>query len=57
MTVPTNHSYPLGSLKSELCIKGRDLLYDRCKKLGIDYKQTQKVSVGCLPYNAMDAAH
>jgi len=37
-------SYPLGSLKSKLCIQGRDMLYERCKKLGIDCKQTQKVS-------------
>ncbi|WRT70696.1 uncharacterized protein IL334_007694 [Kwoniella shivajii] len=46
--------YPLGSLKSKLCIRGRDLLYDRCKKLGIGYKYTGKIVVATsssqIPY-------
>ncbi|WWC92313.1 uncharacterized protein L201_007267 [Kwoniella dendrophila CBS 6074] len=46
--------YPLGSLKSRLCIEGRDLLYDRCKKLGIGYKNTGKLVVATtesqIPY-------
>lgn len=33
----------MGSLKSELCIRGRDLLYDRCKVFGIGYSKTEKV--------------
>ncbi|WVR08536.1 hypothetical protein IAU60_005591 [Kwoniella sp. DSM 27419] len=37
--------YPLGSLKSRLCIQGRDMLYDRCKRLGIGHKQTGKIVV------------
>lgn len=36
--------YPVGSLKSKLCIRGRDLLYDRCAALDIRYKKTGKVS-------------
>ncbi|KAK1923130.1 FAD dependent oxidoreductase [Papiliotrema laurentii] len=42
--------YPIGSLKSKLCIRGRDLLYDRCQKLGIDHKQTQKLIVATENY-------
>ncbi|WWC72578.1 uncharacterized protein I206_106540 [Kwoniella pini CBS 10737] len=41
--------YPLGSLKSKLCIRGRDLLYDRCKRLGINYKNTGKIVVATSP--------
>ncbi|WVF68203.1 hypothetical protein IAT40_002968 [Kwoniella sp. CBS 6097] len=46
--------YPLGSLKSKLCIEGRDLLYDRCKRLGIGYRSTGKIVVATsdsqIPY-------
>ncbi|WVQ63304.1 uncharacterized protein L199_001456 [Kwoniella botswanensis] len=46
--------YPLGSLKSRLCIRGRDMLYDRCKSLGIGYKNTGKIVVATsssqIPY-------
>nr|XP_019051077.1 FAD dependent oxidoreductase [Kwoniella bestiolae CBS 10118]OCF30007.1 FAD dependent oxidoreductase [Kwoniella bestiolae CBS 10118] len=46
--------YPLGSLKSKLCIRGRDLLYERCKSLGIGYKNTGKIVVATsqsqIPY-------
>ncbi|OCF54720.1 FAD dependent oxidoreductase [Kwoniella mangroviensis CBS 10435] len=41
--------YPLGSLKSRLCIRGRDLLYDRCESLGIGYKNTGKIVVATSP--------
>jgi L-2-hydroxyglutarate oxidase LhgO len=37
-------SYPVGSLKSQLCIRGRDLLYARCTALGIGHRKTQKAS-------------
>lgn len=41
--------YPLNSLKSQYCVRGRELLYDRCERLGIGYKKTGKVSPGfCL---------
>ena len=36
-------SYPIGSLKSRLCIRGRDLLYDRCAALDIGHRKTEKV--------------
>ncbi|GAA5978133.1 hypothetical protein JCM5350_007407 [Sporobolomyces pararoseus] len=36
--------YPLNSLKTRLCIRGRDLLYSRCKQHpGIPFKQTGKL--------------
>jgi L-2-hydroxyglutarate oxidase LhgO len=44
LTLTTGIYYPVGSLKSELCIRGRDLLYKRCEALGIPFKKTQKVS-------------
>ncbi|KAK4688612.1 F-box and WD-40 domain protein CDC4, partial [Tremellales sp. Uapishka_1] len=37
--------YPIGSLKSELCVRGRQLLYERCDKLGIGYRKTEKLIV------------
>ncbi|KAK8850521.1 hypothetical protein IAR55_004439 [Kwoniella newhampshirensis] len=37
--------YPLDSLKSKLCIQGRDMLYDRCERLKIGYKRTGKLVV------------
>lgn len=36
--------YPVGSLKSRLCIRGRDLLYNRCAALDIRHRKTGKVS-------------
>ncbi|WVQ95643.1 hypothetical protein IAU59_002741 [Kwoniella sp. CBS 9459] len=46
--------YPLGSLKSKLCIEGRDLLYERCKRLGIGFRNTGKIVVATsdsqIPY-------
>ncbi|GAA5893677.1 NAD(P)/FAD-dependent oxidoreductase [Sporobolomyces salmoneus] len=35
--------YPPNSLKTSLCIRGRDLLYSRCKEHGIPYRQTGKL--------------
>ncbi|GAA5996734.1 NAD(P)/FAD-dependent oxidoreductase [Rhodotorula paludigena] len=35
--------YPPDSLKTRLCIRGRDLLYDRCHAHGIGYKNTGKL--------------
>ncbi|KAF8165094.1 FAD dependent oxidoreductase [Crassisporium funariophilum] len=37
--------YPLESLKTKLCLRGRDLMYERCKKYNIPYKQTGKLVV------------
>ena len=42
--------YPPGSLKSELCIRGRELLYARCRARGIPHRRTGKIIV------AVDAA-
>lgn len=42
-------SYPIGSLKSQLSIRGRHLLYDRCEALGIEHRKTQKVSLHLVP--------
>lgn len=35
--------YPPESLKTALCIRGRDLLYKRCRQDGIGYRQTGKL--------------
>ncbi|GAA6028181.1 hypothetical protein JCM8097_006901 [Rhodosporidiobolus ruineniae] len=35
--------YPPNSLKTALCIRGRDLLYKRCEQFGIGYKTTGKL--------------
>lgn len=38
--------YPLGSLKAQLCIKGREMMYDWCEKYGVGAKQVGKLIVG-----------
>lgn len=35
--------YPLGSLKSLLCLRGREKLYARCSKKGIPFRQVGKL--------------
>ncbi|GAA5923399.1 hypothetical protein JCM1841_003312 [Sporobolomyces salmonicolor] len=35
--------YPINSLKTALCIRGRDLLYQRCDEHGIPYRNTGKL--------------
>ena len=36
--------YPPGSLKSTLCVRGRDLLYDFCERKGIAYARLGKLN-------------
>jgi len=45
--------YPEDSWKTSLCIRGRDLLYQRCKDHGVPFRQTGKLVVAKedqLPY-------
>ncbi|EAU84299.1 NAD dehydrogenase [Coprinopsis cinerea okayama7 len=45
--------YPEDSWKTKLCIRGRDLMYQRCKERNIPYRQTGKLVVASheqLPY-------
>lgn len=37
--------YPPESLKTRLCLRGRDLMYQRCKTYHIPYKQTGKLVI------------
>lgn len=37
--------YPAGSLKALCCIEGRDLLYERCARLGIPHRRIGKLIV------------
>src|SRR5262245_58264527 len=37
--------YPTGSLKATLCVEGRKLLYDRCRRLDIPHRNCQKILV------------
>lgn len=37
--------YPADSLKAELCVRGRELLYERCEREGIPHAQLGKVVV------------
>jgi L-2-hydroxyglutarate oxidase LhgO len=37
--------YPAGSLKAQLCVEGRELLYERCEKQGIPHRRIGKLIV------------
>jgi len=41
--------YPEGSLKARLCVEGRQLLYQRCRTLGVGHRKTGKLLVATLP--------
>ncbi|OXG23321.1 FAD dependent oxidoreductase [Cryptococcus neoformans Tu401-1] len=53
--------YPLGSVKSRLCIQGRDMLYRRCEQFDIGHKRTGKIVVATsdsqVPYLQKLQAH
>lgn len=38
--------YPPDSLKTRLCLRGRELMYERCQDHAIPHKQTKKLVVG-----------
>ncbi|KAK3809576.1 MAG: FAD dependent oxidoreductase [Benniella sp.] len=38
--------YPVDSLKTKLCIRGNELMYDFCEKYNVQYRQTTKWVVG-----------
>lgn len=38
--------YPSDSLKTQMCIRGREAMYRRCEEWGIGFKQTGKLVVG-----------
>ncbi len=38
--------YPADSLKTKLCLRGRELMYERCQEQDIGHKQTKKLVVG-----------
>ena len=35
--------YPEGSLKAQLCVEGRELLYDLCERNGVPYRRITKI--------------
>ena len=37
--------YPRGSLKAVTCVRGRELLYDYCRRHGVDYRRCGKLIV------------
>lgn len=41
--------YPHGSLKAQLCVEGRDLLYTLCRKHGIPHRKITKIITATQP--------
>jgi L-2-hydroxyglutarate oxidase LhgO len=41
--------YPYGSLKAQCCIEGKPLLYELCRKHGIEHRQLGKIIVATEP--------
>jgi len=41
--------YPIGSLKAQLCVAGREALYERCERLGIPHRRLGKLVVASDP--------
>lgn len=39
--------YPTNSLKMRLCLRGRQLMYDRCEQYRVPYRKTGKLVVAC----------
>jgi L-2-hydroxyglutarate oxidase LhgO len=37
--------YPTGTLKALTCVEGRELLYQRCRRLGVNHRKTGKLLV------------
>jgi L-2-hydroxyglutarate oxidase LhgO len=46
--------YPTGTLKARLCVRGRELLYERCARLGIPHRRTTKLIVATAPAETAD---
>ena len=46
--------YPTGSLKAQLCVRGKQLLYEFCESHGVAYKKTAKLIVASHQSQAED---
>eukprot|EP00968_Pinguiococcus_pyrenoidosus_P027083 scaffold7352_cov254-Pinguiococcus_pyrenoidosus.AAC.9 len=38
--------YPTGSLKATLCVRGKQLLYDYCKRAGVEHSRIGRLPPG-----------
>lgn len=53
-TIHTSILSPQGSLNARLCFEGSRLLYELCRKYGVDHRETGKLLVACDNSEAAD---
>lgn len=46
LPLPPGFHYPINSLKTDFCLRGRELLYHKCSEWGIPHSQIGKLTVG-----------
>jgi L-2-hydroxyglutarate oxidase LhgO len=46
--------YPTGTLKARLCVRGKEMLYELCERLGVPHRRITKLIVAVTPAETAD---